>query len=57
MRIGLVGFGSIAEHGHLPAWRSFPDVEVAAIADIRRSASIGRGIAFRERSSSTHRVL
>jgi predicted dehydrogenase len=32
-RVGLVGFGSIAEHGHLPAWRS-QDVEVAAIADI-----------------------
>jgi predicted dehydrogenase len=33
-RIGLVGFGSIAEHGHLPAWHSFSDVEVAAVADI-----------------------
>lgn len=33
-RIGLVGFGSIAENGHLPAWQSFEDVEVAAIADI-----------------------
>jgi predicted dehydrogenase len=33
-RVGLVGFGSIAEHGHLPAWHSFPDVEVAAVADI-----------------------
>jgi predicted dehydrogenase len=33
-RIGLVGFGSIAEHGHLPAWQSFPDVEIVGIADI-----------------------
>lgn len=32
-RIGLVGFGSIAEFGHLPAWLS-RGVEVAAIADI-----------------------
>jgi predicted dehydrogenase len=33
-RIGLVGFGSIAENGHLPAWQSFPEVEVAAVADL-----------------------
>src|SRR5436190_21076199 len=33
-RIGLVGFGSIAEHGHLPAWQSFDEVEVAAVADL-----------------------
>ncbi len=33
-RIGLVGFGSIAEHGHLPAWRSLEDVDIVAVADI-----------------------
>lgn len=33
-RVGLVGFGSIAEHGHLPAWHSFAGVEVAAVADL-----------------------
>lgn len=33
-RIGLIGFGAIAEHGHLPAWQSFRDVEVVAIADL-----------------------
>jgi len=33
-RVGLIGFGSIAEHGHLPAWRTFPEVELAAVADI-----------------------
>ena len=33
-RIGLVGFGSIAENGHLPALRSFPGVEVVAVADV-----------------------
>ena len=33
-RIGLIGFGKIAEHGHLPAWQSFPDVQIAAIADV-----------------------
>jgi len=32
-RLGLVGFGSIAEHGHLPAWRAL-GVEVTAIADL-----------------------
>lgn len=36
-RIGLVGFGSIAEHAHLPAWQSFPDVEVVAVADLSAS--------------------
>jgi predicted dehydrogenase len=33
-RIGLIGFGSIAEYGHVPALQSFPEVEVAAIADV-----------------------
>lgn len=33
-RVGLVGFGSIAEHGHLPAWCSFSGVEVVAVADV-----------------------
>jgi predicted dehydrogenase len=33
-RIGLAGFGSIAEHGHLPALQSFPGVEIVAVADL-----------------------
>lgn len=33
-RIALVGFGSIAENGHLPALQSFADVEVTAVADV-----------------------
>lgn len=34
MRVGLIGFGSIAEHGHLPALHSFPDIEVVAVSDV-----------------------
>lgn len=34
LRVGLIGFGSIAEHGHLPAWRSLENVTVEAIADV-----------------------
>lgn len=33
-RIGLLGFGSIAENGHLPALQSFPGVQVVAVADV-----------------------
>ncbi len=33
-RFGLLGFGSIAEHGHLPALQSFSQLEVVAVADI-----------------------
>lgn len=33
-RMGLVGFGSIAENGHLPALQSLAQVEVVAVADI-----------------------
>lgn len=33
-RIGIIGFGSIAEHGHVPAWQSFPNIEIAAVADV-----------------------
>jgi predicted dehydrogenase len=32
-RIGLVGFGAIAEHAHLPALQSFSQIEVVAVAD------------------------
>ncbi len=33
-RVALIGFGSIAESGHLSAWQSFAGVELTAIADI-----------------------
>jgi predicted dehydrogenase len=33
-RIGLVGFGAIAEHAHLPALQSFPEIQVVAVADL-----------------------
>jgi predicted dehydrogenase len=33
-RVGLIGFGSIAEHGHLPAWHAFPGVQVVAVSDL-----------------------
>lgn len=50
-RIGLVGFGSIAENGHLPAWQAFPEVEVAAVADLSparldRARSLAPGAAL-----------
>ena len=34
LRFGLVGFGAIAENGHLPALRSLPGIEVVAVADL-----------------------
>ncbi len=40
-QVGLVGFGRIAESAHMPAWRSLPNVEIAAVADtcpVRRAA-------------------
>lgn len=33
-RLGLLGFGSIAENGHLPALLSFPGMQVVAVADV-----------------------
>lgn len=33
-RVGLIGFGSIAEHGHLPALQRCPQVDVVAVADV-----------------------
>ena len=33
-RVGLIGFGSIAEYGHLPALQGFPGVEVVAVSDL-----------------------
>src|SRR5207253_2582028 len=43
-RVGIIGFGSIAENGHLPAWEAFPGVEVVAVADLsaERLESAGR---------------
>ena len=32
-RVGLVGYGRIAESAHLPAWQALPGVEVVAIVD------------------------
>ncbi len=33
-RTGLIGFGSIAENGHVPALLSFPEVDLVAVADV-----------------------
>lgn len=33
-RVGIIGFGSIAENAHLPAWQAFPGVEVVGVADL-----------------------
>jgi predicted dehydrogenase len=32
-RLGLLGFGHVAEHGHAPAWQRRDDFRVAAVAD------------------------
>jgi predicted dehydrogenase len=32
-RAALLGFGHVAEHGHLPAWRARDDFAIAAVAD------------------------
>jgi UDP-N-acetylglucosamine 3-dehydrogenase len=36
-RIGLAGFGSVAENSHLPAWQALDSCEVVAIADVSSS--------------------
>lgn len=41
-RVGLVGYGWIAEHGHAPWYRDAADVQVVAVADVcaaRRAAA------------------
>jgi len=32
-RGAFLGFGNVAEHGHLPAWREREDIELVAVAD------------------------
>ena len=34
LRVGVIGAGGIAQHGHLPAYQKTPGMEVVAIADI-----------------------
>jgi predicted dehydrogenase len=43
-RLAILGFGLVAEHGHLPAWRERDDFALVAIADPdpRRRALAGR---------------
>jgi predicted dehydrogenase len=41
-RTALLGFGHVAEHGHLPAWRARDDFAVVAVAEpdpVRRAAA------------------
>jgi predicted dehydrogenase len=35
LRGGIVGFGNVALHGHVPAWRARRDVEIVAATDAR----------------------
>ncbi len=32
-RTAVLGFGHVAEHGHLPAWRARADIDLVAVAD------------------------
>ena len=34
MKVGIVGSGAIARRGHLPAYRTIPEIEIAGIADL-----------------------
>jgi predicted dehydrogenase len=33
LRGAIIGFGNVAEHGHLPAWRTRRDMTIVAVAD------------------------
>jgi D-apiose dehydrogenase len=33
MRGAIIGFGRVAEHGHLPAWRACTDMRIVAVAE------------------------
>jgi len=35
LRGAIVGFGSVAERGHLPAWRAREDMQIVAVVDAR----------------------
>jgi len=37
IKVGIIGAGHIATSGHLPAWKTIPDIEVCAIADKNRA--------------------
>ena len=32
-RVAILGFGHVAEHGHLPAWAAREDFEIVAVAE------------------------
>ncbi|HEY95399.1 MAG TPA: Gfo/Idh/MocA family oxidoreductase [Dehalococcoidia bacterium] len=34
MKIGIIGAGAIARRGHLPAYRTIPEIEIVGIADL-----------------------
>ena len=34
MKTGVVGAGAIARRGHLPVYRTIPEIEVVGIADL-----------------------
>ena len=37
MRIGIIGAGAIARRGHLPIYRTIPEVDVVGLADVNES--------------------
>lgn len=47
-RVGIVGTGGIAQGVHIPGWKSIPDVEIVAVADVhepnaRKAAELAGG--------------
>ncbi len=37
MKVGIIGAGAIARRGHLPAYATIPEIEVAGIADVNEA--------------------
>lgn len=46
LRVGLIGFGAIAEKSHLPAWQSFAHVNIVAIADASEARLAAAAVAL-----------
>jgi len=38
LRVGVIGSGAIFTGAHLPGWKALPDVEIVAIADIKKES-------------------
>lgn len=57
IRIGLVGCGTVANYGHLPALGASPDFDIVAVCDVHEPSALGEAATYQCRAYTDYREM